>query len=414
MYRHRVTRNAAALAAIQLVSYAANFLVLFRLTHVLGIQTYGIVAFSVGIVQVLSVVLDLGFTMSATQRIAMHRGRRGFVARLSGAVLLLKFGAFIVGACVVTVYAEVTVKYAAYSPLLLLTPLPLLGHSLQPLWLFLGIERMRFVTAFFVVAKLSYVAMVWLLVTREADYLWVPVADGTAQLAAAALALWLAVKAGYRITLPRLRELRYALRMTSGFFVSRLSASAYSYSGVVIMGFVADARAIAAYSLAEQLYRAMHALFSPIVQSLYPYMAREHDIKLLLRVALGCAGVALLGGVTAHFLAPRLLIAIFGAHWAVALPILDIFLFAITVHVLAMMCSYPLAAALDRADVANSSVNYGALLYIVGAGLLLLAGRSTAARLAWLMVVSEAYVLTHCALLLFPSANRLRLQQLAG
>jgi PST family polysaccharide transporter len=413
LFGHRVARNAIALAAIQLVNYAATFLVLFRLTHILSVDTYGVVAFSVGIVQVLSIVLDLGFTMSATQKLAVHRDRKRFVARLAGAVLTVKIAAFLIGAAIICGYAGLTVKYAGYSTLLLLTPLPLLGHALQPVWLFLGIERMRFVTAFIVVAKLLFVALVWLLVSRDSDYRWIPVADGIAQLSAAVAGLWFIGRVGYRISLPRLREVRYALRMTSGFFVSRLSATAYSYSGVVILGLVADASAVAVYSLAEQLYRAMHALFSPVVQSLYPYMARERDFALLFRVALACAGIALGGAIAGHYLAPHLLPAIFGAKWTGALPIIDIFLCVITVHVLAMMCSYPLASALKRAEVANSAVNYGAILYLVGALVLAILGRASPEGLAWLMVVSESYVLLHCGLLLLPAANRLRLQQAA-
>ena len=78
--QHRVIRNAGAMGVVQLVNYGSTFLVLIRLTRVLGLTTYGVVAFSVGIVQVLSIVLDLGFTLSATQHISVHRDDKAFVA----------------------------------------------------------------------------------------------------------------------------------------------------------------------------------------------------------------------------------------------------------------------------------------------------------------------------------------------
>ena len=404
--QHRVIRNAGAMGVVQLVNYGSTFLVLIRLTRVLGLTTYGVVAFSVGIVQVLSIVLDLGFTLSATQHISVHRDDKAFVARYTGAVLVVKLVVFLIGACFVALFAATTDKYAAYSLLFILSLLPLLGQALQPVWFFSGIERMRFVTIFMIVAKLSFVVLVWLFVRVEGDYLWVPVADGIAQLSAATTALYLIYRVGYRISRPALSDITVALHQTSGFFVSRLSAAAYSYSGVVLLGLVSTPSKVAVYALAEQLYRGMHALFSPVVQALYPYMAREHDFVLLRRVALTCIGIALFGGILGHFLAPVVIPKVLGAKWNASLSVLDVFLVAITVHVAAMMSGYPLAAALDRLDVANRSVVFGALIYIALAGLSVVFHGASPVRFAWLLVISEAYVLLHCATQMWPAAHR--------
>jgi PST family polysaccharide transporter len=403
--RHPVAGNALAMGMIQVVSYGSSFLVLIHLTRVLSVATYGVVAFSVGIVQMFAILHDLGFNLSATQKISRFREKRQFVARLTGSVLALKLLAFVAGACVLVTYAALTKKYAAHTQLLMLTVMPLLGHALQPLWFFAGIERMRFLTLFVVIAKVLFVTLVWTMVTGDGTYTWVPIADGVAQLSAGATALTLVYRVGYQISWPSVRSLRYAIRMTSGFFVSRLAATAYSYSGVVVLGLVAAPAAVAVYSFAEQLYRAMHALFSPVVQALYPFMARRRDLRLLASVAVVCTGVAICGGIAGHFLAPYLVPSLFGAKWHGALPVLDVFLVAIGIHVMAMMAGYPLAVAVNRADVANMAVTFGALVYVAIAALLLVTGGVTPTRLAWLLVISETYVLAHCALLLWPMAR---------
>jgi hypothetical protein len=83
-------------------------------------------------------------------------------------------------------------------------------------------------------------------------------------------------------------------------------------------------------------------------------------------------------------------------------------------HVPAMISSYPLAAALGRRDVANSSAVFGAILYVVLAGALLIWKAATPIALAWLMVISDAYVLLHCSVLLWPAPCRQHSQWLAG
>ncbi len=404
--RHRVARNAGALGLVQVANYASSFLVLVYLTRVLGVETYGVVAFAVGITQVLSVVLDLGFAMSATQWIAAHREDEARLARFTGAVLVLKAAALALGAVPLVAYAVGTTKYAAHAPIFVLALLPLAGHALQPVWFFQGIERMRFVTVFVVLAKLSFVALVALLVRTEADYLWVPVADGIAQGLAAAVGLALIPRVGHRVRRPRREDLREALRMTSGFFVSRLAQTAQTNAGVLVLGLVAAPSLVALYALAEQLYRAMHSAFAPVVHALYPHMARTRDVVLLFKVTLGCLAVAAVGSTAGHLLGPTVIPPLLGEEWRAALPVLDVFFVAIVVHVLVLMTGYPLAAAVGRLDVANRSVTIGAVLHLAVAGALVAAGRATPSAFAWLLVLSEAYLLLHCAIVLVPAARR--------
>lgn len=404
--QHRVSRNAGALGLVQVANYAASFLVLVHLTRVLGVDTYGVVAFSVGITQMLSVILDLGFAMSATQWIAAHREDRARLARFVGAVLVLKLMALVAGGVLLVSYALLTVKYAAFAPIFALCLLPLLGHALQPVWFFQGIEQMRHVTLFTVVAKLSFVGFVFLLVGGEGDFLRVPVSDGIAQVTAAAIGLFLISRLGYGVALPGRADLVEALRMTSGFFFSRLAATAQANAGVLVLGLVATPASVAIYSLAEQLYRAMHSAFAPVTHALYPYMARTRDLSLLAKVTLACVVVAALGSVVGHFVGPAVIPPLLGEEWRPALPALDVFFVAIVVHVVVLMTGYPLAAALGRLDVANTSVMIGALVHFAVAGVLVSLGLATPVAFAWLLVLSETYLLVHCGIAFFPVVRR--------
>ena len=403
---HRVTRNASALVVVQLSNYITPFLVLVYLTRTLGVETYGVVAFSISMTQMAFVVLDLGFTLSATQKISVWRDKKRVVARFIGAVFYVKSVAFLLVASVLITYAMTTEKYEDYYVLFLLSLLPLLGTCFQPVWFFSAIERMKYLTIFLVLAKVLSLVLVLTLVSDEADYFWVPVADGIAQLTAATIALVLLHRVGYHIAAPRWRDVKYALRMTPGFFVSRLSATVYLSSGVFLLGLFSTPAAVALYALAEQIYRGIQSVFAPIVQAIYPYMAKEKDLVLLGKVTLGILGVAVAGAVVGYLVTPYVIPWLFGTAFDGAIPVVNVFLLAITIHVLTVMSGYPLAAALGRLDVANRSVVYGSVIYILGAVGLLAADRASPIAYAWLMIGAESYVLVHRALALWPDAYR--------
>lgn len=404
LWQHRVTRNTAALAVVQLVNYVTPFIVLLYLTRVLGIETYGVVAFVVGLTQLSLVVLDFGFTLSATQKISVWRDNKPRVARLVGAVFAIKAYGFVLVAAAILLYAALTEKYAAHSLLFVLALAPMAAQCFQPTFFFAAIERMRDIAIFTVTAKLLAVLLVVALVNEESDYILVPVADGCAHAVALAVSLRLLHGSGYRVARPRRRDLAYTARMTSGFFGSRLASTAYSSTGVLLLGLVATPAAVAVYSLAEQAYRAIQSVFYPVVQSLYPFMAKERDLRVLIKVAAGCVIVALLGSIVGFLTVPLLLSWLFAAEWSGAAPVIDVFLVAIVVHVLTVMAGYPLAAAVRRFDVANRSVVYGACVYAVGAAVLIATEAATPLRFALLLTAAEAYVLVHRLVTLSPAA----------
>ncbi|OIP49521.1 MAG: hypothetical protein AUK28_03210 [Desulfobacterales bacterium CG2_30_60_27] len=408
IFAHRIARNAGAVTIIQLVNYVTPLLVLVHLTKVLGVELYGVVAFSMGILQLSLTLMDFGFSLSATQKISLWRDRKRYVGRLIGAVFVIKFALFLLVSAIVITYAFCTDKYSAYYLVFVLSLLPVFGQTFQPVWFFSGIERIRFVTIFMVTAKLLYVGFIFLFVSDGSDYLLVPLSNGAAQILAMLLGVLLIYHVGYYIEVPRIRDVRYAFQITAGFFVSCLSVTAYMNSGIVLLGLFATPATVAAYSMAEQIYKAMQAVFMPISQAVYPYMVKERNVALIVRLTVGCVCLAVLGAILGYALFPLLVPMIFGAGWGAAVRVLHVFLVAIIVHVAASMSGYPLAAALGRLHVAKRSAVFGSLVYMVCAVALVVAGQGNAVAFAVLMVVAELYVLLHRALVLWPQAFKLR------
>lgn len=401
---HRLARNAVALAVVQIAGYVAPVIFIVYLTRVIGLDAYGVVAFSLALVQLGALVVDLGLTLSATERFSRFRDRRDYIERLIGAIWVLKSIVFIVVATLVVAYALLSERYAAHREVLLLSLIPLLGQCFQPLWFFMGLEKLRHFTQVVVASRILSLGLTILWV-RTADHLALAVlADGTGQLAAAVVSQCLIVRLGFKAKWPRTRDLLYVLRLTLPFLGSRLAAATYIHSGVVLLGLFSVPSQTAAYSLAERCYQVLQQVFAPIVQAAYPYMARERALPLWLRLTVACVAAAVGLSLISYLFAPWVLEPLLARSAGPALAVLPIFLIGLIVHVVNVFSGFPLAAALRMQHVANRSVWLGASLYAGVAAALVALDLMTARSLAWTMVLAELCIASVRAATLWPRA----------
>lgn len=404
---HRLVSNTLSLTFIQIANYLAPLVTLVHLANVLGPETYGILAFGQAIVVLSSMIIDFGFNLSATHKIAKYRKSYQYVSRLIGGIYALKL--IIFGFClvVICVFANETDRYADHKNFLILNLLPILFQSLYPLWFFQGLEKMKLLAFISVLIKLLFVGLVFFFVKISEDYLLVPIFNAISQCIGVLLSIWMIYQLGYRVRFPSRRIITYCFRFSRHFFVSRVGVLVYMNSAVFILGLVASPIAVATYSIAEQLYKAMQSAISPLSAAVYPFMSKEKNTNLMLKLTYGCVLVTFSGALFGYFVSPMLLPLLFDDSWASSLSILNVFFVAVVIHAGAVMTGYPLAAAVGRVDVANSSVITGALIYCLGVGLLVWFGGVTPMMLACLMVVSELGVLAHRALVLMPLARKL-------
>jgi len=89
-----------------------------------------------------------------------------------------------------------------------------------------------------------------------------------------------------------------------------------------------------------------------------------------------------------------------------SISVLNIFLVAIVVHAATVMTGYPLAALVNRLDVANVSVMTGAVVYFIILVLIFHLDLVTPSYLAMVMLISELSVFFHRFLVLVPLAIR--------
>lgn len=395
----KLASNTRALLFLQLANYVLPFILIPFLTRALGVSVYGVVALGLAMVQLACVITDFGFNLSATHQISSSLEDRVFVRKIVGAVhvcktlLLVPIVFFIL---VFLIFQDH--KYGEYKVFFWLLLLPVLGQTFQPVWLFQGIERMGFITLFVVVARSSYVALVLVWVDTSADYVWVAIANGVAQITAAVLAVVFMVRLGYAPVWPGWHFVKNTFCNSIEFFWARAAVASYTAGGAFYLGLVSGPTTVACYSAAEQLYKGAQALFQPLSQALYPYMTRNKDLNLFFKILKVVILLSIIGLGTGLLIGKWLLVALFGPEFSESYPVLVVFMLTFCITMPSILFGYPFLGALGDSRSANRSVIIGGMIQVCLLIVIFALGWTDGLVVSGSVMLVESFVLVYRAL----------------
>lgn len=269
--KRSLLENIISLIVVQGADYLIPLLVIPYLLRVLGAEGYGKIAFLQAISAYFVLITDYGFNWTGNRKAAVLFSDTKELARLfwhiqSGKLLLFIFSA---GALVTLVYT--VPQLAVYGQLMLIGILPMLGALLYPLWFLQGIEKMREAASIMLLVRFLMLAAIIIFVKSIDDlYLAALILLGATPTAGLIALIYLAF-AGY-IKLARLTwaGLWSELKDSWHAFLAVASSSLYRSSNAVVLGFIAGPTAVAYYSLAEKLVKAVQEICRPLTQATYP------------------------------------------------------------------------------------------------------------------------------------------------
>jgi len=403
---HRIVVNTFYLLLMRVATFAAPLLALWHLLGVLTLEVYGVVAFGVALVAFATILTDFGLTLVAIQKVSVHRDKKRFLGRLMGGVIAVKLLTSVVLSIPVVIYAIFSVKYADYRPLLLLLPLSIVLIAMQPAWLFFGLEKSNVLAWITILGKSIYLAALFVLVRGPNDYFLVPIADSIGTLAIVIVSYTYIHRRGIRLRIPSLRDAVYVFKSGASFFIAQVATASYQNTAVMILGLFSPPSAVAIFAVAEQFYKAFGQLFSPLSLALYPYMSREKDFGLFLRILAGVSVVLVLLFVMEPFAAPLVFGLLNVPKPEDVQAVLSILMIGLIFHVINAVSGYPLFTIFGRLDIANSTLIFGAAVFIALVASYIALGMVGPFALAWTVVVAELCILGARAYFCYRLANK--------
>ena len=265
-------KNIFYLVVIQGLNFLVPLLIFPYLARTLGTVNFGKLSFATTVILYCNILIDYGFTLSATKQIAEVQQDNIKINNIFWDVFFSKLLLFILTIVLIVIAIFLFAKLEEMSLILLALIPQLLASAIFPLWYFQGIEKINVIVLSQVIAKFSILPLTFLIVTSSGDVVKAAIIQSMGLLLAAILS-WIYIYRKSVIRLPinlNLINIANQIKDSTSFFVGGFAISLYTISTPLLLGFLSTSHEVGIYSAADKLRGAIAAIFIIAGGAIFP------------------------------------------------------------------------------------------------------------------------------------------------
>ena len=364
--KKRLLSNFFSLSILQTFTYILPLLTIPYLVRVLGIEKFGLVMFAQAFIIFFNLLVDYGFNLSATREISVNRENKEKLTEIFSSVMSIKFILIGISFTILSIIIFSFENFSNNIDLYYLTFLWVIGQALFPIWYFQGLEKMKYITIVNITSKLIFTIAIFIFIQNEADYILVPILNGLGFIIGGLLSLWIVHKDfNQSFQIQSFKILIMYFKDSSQFFLSRLSSVGYSNVNIFLAGILLSPVFVTYYYLADKAVSIILTLFNPVVQTIYPYLAKKYNFVFLVKLLSILMAVSLLIVSLGYLFSDLISIILLGEINDIFKNLFYVIIPIIPISILYVMLGAPLLLARGYKKEFNLSIIYGFVIHLL-------------------------------------------------
>lgn len=266
------------LSVLKVIGYIFPLITLPYLSRVIGVDSFGEIAFAASIMVFIETFVDFGFNYTATRDVARQRSNVEAVSQIFSNVMWAKTLLMIVGFGILSMLIYTIPSLYEKRLLLFLTFLYIPGHIIFPDWFFQAMEKMKYITIMNVLSKLLFTILIFVVIKEKEDYVWQPLLTAIGYWVSGFIAMWFIVKKFHvRIIRPRWGEIWYSIKSSWNMFLSLLFPNLYTNFSTILLRTSCGEVATGLFDAGKRFINIIDQLFQVLSRTFYPFLARKMD-----------------------------------------------------------------------------------------------------------------------------------------
>lgn len=272
-----IIKNFFNYGIFQFSNYLIPLITIPYIIRVIGVEKFGVISLAQALAYYFRVVIEYGFPISGVQYVAQNQGDVRKKSEIYSNIifiqsLLMALG-FLVLVGISFIFTEVRKEWIVYFASFGIVP----ANILMALWFYIGSEKMKYLNYINFSGRIIYIVLIFVFIREQSNYILVPVINSGSLILAGLVSVFI-LRKNFNLSFlrPSTQLVRKYLRDGWPLFVSNFAINFYRNSNILILGLFASKEAVGIYSAVEKIIKIIQNVFSPLTNTLYPYISRMH------------------------------------------------------------------------------------------------------------------------------------------
>lgn len=274
--RNLAIKNAIWIYTSQAINTIIPLLTLPYITKVLGANGYGSLSVALNFIGYLQVVVEYGFGLSATRKVASSSDTTKTIQRLFNPIFISRVFLLIASLAILFIYILLSPISREGCVCLLVVFCGLVGTCFQMNWAFQGTQKMEYIAILSIVSRIASTIFIFLFVKQQSDLYVYCVLYILPQIICGLGGILISRKKFFiSFSIPRASELVKEFKSGWLVFTSSFSAKVFGAMGVTFMSFFSTETEIGIFSAIQKIPNIMLLAWLPISQVIYPISSNK-------------------------------------------------------------------------------------------------------------------------------------------
>lgn len=271
-----LVENFAYLSLLQVAGYIFPLLTLPYLARVIGVDSFGKIAFAAAVIGYFNTVADWGFNYTATRDVAKSRDNKENISEIFSNVFWSRCLLALLSLMILITLVLLVPKFREISSLLLITFLIIPGRIMFPDWFFQALEKMKYITILNFISKLLFTAAVFIFIKEKSDFILQPLFISLGFVVSGTIAMYvIVVRWDIKLHKPNLYSIIKTIKDSTDVFINNLMPNLYNSFSVLLLGFWGGPISNGILDAGRKFVNVTEIFLSIIYRTFFPYLSRK-------------------------------------------------------------------------------------------------------------------------------------------
>ena len=223
----------------QAINLISPFLVMPFIIMKCGQENYGKIGVGFAFALILNSILDYGSYINGVKDIAVNRNNKSVLASKFRAIYISKLILLLILGFFALILINFLPFFSNDRTTYLFSLFIVLGQFINPAWFFQGVENFKWISAINVISKLTYIAMVLLLIKEKSDYVYINFYLALGAIFGNSIGLiWLMNQYSFSFKNSSITPAIKILKEEFQFSISQVLLSLYQYFPIILISYI--------------------------------------------------------------------------------------------------------------------------------------------------------------------------------